>query len=50
MAQAIKSKKKVSKAMGEILKAPKKAEKAVKGCCKVNGIHIGILKMHLLQQ
>ena len=30
MAQARKGKKKVSKTMGEILKAPKKAEKAVK--------------------
>jgi len=30
MAQAKKSKKKISKAMGEILKAPKKVEKVVK--------------------
>ena len=34
MAQARKGKKKVSKTMGEILKAPKKAEKAVKHASK----------------
>ena len=34
MAQAKKSKKKISKAMGEILKAPKKVEKAVKHASK----------------
>ena len=34
MAHAHKSKKKVSKAMGAILKAPKKAEKAVKHASK----------------
>ena len=34
MAHAHKSKKKVSKAMGEILKAPKKVEKAVKHASK----------------
>ena len=40
MAHAHKSKKKVSKAMGEILKAPKKAEKAVKAAVKyVNHTH-----------
>ena len=40
MAHAHKSKKKVSKAMGAILKAPKKAEKAVKTAVKhVNKTH-----------
>ena len=40
MAHAHKGKKKVSKAMGEILKAPKKAEKAVKAAEKyVNKTH-----------
>ena len=40
MAHAHKSKKKVSKAMGEILKAPKKAEKVVKAAVKyVNKTH-----------
>ena len=40
MAQAKKSKKKVSKKMGEILKAPKKAEKVVKAAAKyVNKTH-----------
>ena len=40
MAQARKGKKKVSKAMGEILKAPKKAEKTVKATVKyVNKTH-----------
>ena len=40
MARAHKSKKKVSKAMGEILKAPKKAEKVVKAAKKyVNKVH-----------
>ena len=40
MAQAKKSKKKVSKAMGEILKAPKKVEKVVKAAEKyVNKTH-----------
>ena len=40
MAHAHKSKKKVSKAMGAILKAPKKAEKAVKAAVKhVNHTH-----------
>ena len=40
MAQAKKSKKKISKAMGEILKAPKKAEKEVKAAVKhVNHTH-----------
>ena len=34
MAQAKKSKKKISKAMGEILKAPKKVEKVVKHASK----------------
>ena len=34
MAHAHKSKKKISKAMGEILKAPKKVEKAVKHASK----------------
>ena len=34
MAHAHKSKKKVSKAMGEILKAPKKVEKTVKAAVK----------------
>tara|TARA_R110000824_G_scaffold5527_1_gene25531 strand:+ start:130 stop:378 length:249 start_codon:yes stop_codon:yes gene_type:complete len=34
MAQAKKSKKKISKAMGEILKAPKTVEKAVKPASK----------------
>jgi len=34
MAQAKKSKKKISKAMGEILKAPKKVEKVVKQASK----------------
>ena len=32
MAQAKKSKKKISKAMGEVLKAPKKVEKVVELC------------------
>ena len=40
MAHAHKGKKKVSKAMGEILKAPKKAEKVVKAAVKyVNKTH-----------
>ena len=40
MAHAHKSKKKVSKAMGEILKAPKKVEKVVKAAKKyVNKVH-----------
>tara|TARA_B100001245_G_scaffold122857_1_gene90404 strand:- start:78 stop:335 length:258 start_codon:yes stop_codon:yes gene_type:complete len=40
MAHAQKGKKKVSKAMGAILKAPKKAEKAVKAAVKhVNHTH-----------
>ena len=40
MAHARKGKKKVSKAMGEILKAPKKAEKVVKAAEKyVNKTH-----------
>ena len=40
MAHAHKSKKKVSKAMGEILKAPKKVKKAVKHAVKyVNHTH-----------
>ena len=40
MAHAPKSKKKISKAMGAILKAPKKAEKAVKTAVKqVNKTH-----------
>ena len=40
MAQARKGKKKVSKAMGEILKAPKKAKKVVKAAEKyVNKVH-----------
>jgi hypothetical protein len=40
MAQAKKTKKKISKAMGEILKAPKKVEKVVKAAEKyVNKIH-----------
>ena len=40
MAHAHKGKKKVSKKMGEILKAPKKAEKAVKAAVKhVNHTH-----------
>ena len=40
MAHAHKSKKKVSKALGAILKAPKKAEKAVKAADKhVNHTH-----------
>jgi len=40
MAQARKGKKKVSKAMGEILKAPKKVEKTVKATVKyVNHTH-----------
>ena len=40
MAQAKKSKKKVSKVVGEILKAPKKAEKVVKAAVKhVNKTH-----------
>ena len=40
MAHARKGKKKVSKAMGEILKAPKKAKKAVKHASKHwNDIH-----------
>ena len=40
MAQARKGKKKISKAMGEILKAPKKAEKVVKAAVKhVNHTH-----------
>ena len=40
MAQAKKTKKKISKAMGEILKAPKKAEKVVKTVAKyVNKTH-----------
>ena len=40
MAHAHKGKKKVSKAMGEILKAPKKAEKVVKAAEKyVNKTH-----------
>ena len=40
MAQAKKSKKKISKAMGEILKAPKKAEKVVEVAAKyVNETH-----------
>ena len=40
MAHAHKSKKKVSKAMGAILKAPKKAEKVVKAAVKhVNHTH-----------
>ena len=40
MARVHKGKKKVSKAMGEILKAPKKAEKAVKAAVKyVNHTH-----------
>jgi len=40
MAQAKKSKKKISKAMGEILKAPKKVEKAVEVAVKyVNKTH-----------
>jgi len=40
MAQAKKSKKKISKAMGEILKAPKKVEKVVKAVVKhVNHTH-----------
>ena len=40
MAHAHKGKKKVSKAMGEILKAPKKAEKVVKAAKKyVNKVH-----------
>ena len=40
MAQARKGKKKVSKAMGEILKAPKKAKKVVKAAKKyVNKVH-----------
>lgn len=40
MAQAKKSKKKISKVMGEILKAPKKAEKVVKAAEKyVNKAH-----------
>ena len=40
MARANKSKKKVSKAMGEILKAPKKVKKVVKAAEKyVNKVH-----------
>jgi len=40
MAQAKKTKKKISKAMGEILKAPKKAEKVVEVAAKyVNETH-----------
>ena len=40
MAQAKKSKKKISKAMGEILKAPKKVERVVKAAVKhVNHTH-----------
>jgi hypothetical protein len=40
MAQAKKTKKKISKAMGEILKAPKKVEKVVKAAEKyVNKTH-----------
>ena len=40
MAQAKKTKKKISKAMGEILKAPKKVEKAAKAAVKyVNHTH-----------
>ena len=40
MARAHKGKKKVSKAMGEILKAPKKVEKVVKAAKKyVNKVH-----------
>ena len=40
MARAQKSKKKVSKAMGEILKAPKKVKKVVKAAVKhVNKTH-----------
>ena len=40
MAQAKKSKKKISKAMGEILKAPKKVEKVVETVAKyVNETH-----------
>ena len=40
MAQARKGKKKISKAMGEILKAPKKVEKTVKATVKyVNHTH-----------
>ena len=40
MAQAKKSKNKISKAMGEILKAPKKVEKVVKAAVKhVNHTH-----------
>jgi len=40
MAQAKKSKKKISKAMGEILKAPKKVEKVVETVAKyVNKTH-----------
>ena len=40
MAQAKKSKKKISKAMGEILKAPKKVEKVVEVAAKyVNKTH-----------
>ena len=40
MAHAHKSKKKVSKAMGEILKAPKKVKKVVKAAVKhVNHTH-----------
>ena len=40
MAHAHKGKKKISKAMGEILKAPKKAEKVVKAAAKyVNKTH-----------
>ena len=40
MAQARKGKKKVSKAMGEILKAPKKVKKVVKAAVKhVNHTH-----------
>ena len=40
MAQAKKSKKKVSKKMGEILKAPKKVERVVKAAVKhVNHTH-----------
>ena len=33
MAQAKKSKKKISKAMGEILKAPKESRKGSESCC-----------------
>jgi len=40
MAQAKKSKKKISKAMGELLKTPKKVEKVVKAAVKhVNHTH-----------